>query len=228
MTRTSIAFDVYGTLVDPHGLTDRLTGLVGDKAAALSTTWRAKQLEYSFRHALMNDEVTFEDCTREALIFATERHQTKLDPHVVGSLLDDYRGLPAYPRTLSSLERLRGEGHQLVAFSNGSPDVIGAVLERAGLSGCFASIVSTVEVNSFKPAVAVYRHLLQRIASASENTWLVSSNSFDVLGAVAAGLRAAWVRRSPEELLDPWKTAPTATVSSLDELATVIPIEPVG
>jgi 2-haloacid dehalogenase len=36
---------------------------------------------------------------------------------------------------------------------------------------------------------------------------------------MGAGMRAAWVRRSPEALFDPWGSEPTLTVRSLTELA---------
>jgi 2-haloacid dehalogenase len=54
--------------------------------------------------------------------------------------------------------------------------------------------------------------------SEAAGTWLVSSNPFDVLGALHAGLKAAWVQRDPSTPFDPWGEAPTLTVSSLDEL----------
>ena len=46
---TTLAFDVYGTLINTHGVVSLLENMVGDNAHAFSTTWREKQLEYSFR-----------------------------------------------------------------------------------------------------------------------------------------------------------------------------------
>lgn len=46
---TTLAFDVYGTLINTHGVVSALEELVGDKAKTFSSTWRDKQLEYSFR-----------------------------------------------------------------------------------------------------------------------------------------------------------------------------------
>jgi 2-haloacid dehalogenase len=51
-----------------------------------------------------------------------------------------------------------------------------------------------------------------------ENAWLVSSNSFDVIGAISAGMKAAWVQRSQEAIFDPWDIEPTITISSLLKL----------
>ena len=36
------------------------------------------------------------------------------------------------------------------------------------------------------------------------DTWLVSSNPFDVIGAISAGMCAAWVKPTPDALFDSW------------------------
>ena len=50
---TTLAFDVYGTLINTHGVLSLLDDMIGDNAQAFSNTWREKQLEYSFRRGLM-------------------------------------------------------------------------------------------------------------------------------------------------------------------------------
>lgn len=56
---TTLAFDVYGTLIDTNGIADLVKAFVADKASRFVDTWRNKQLEYSFRRALMNNYVDF-------------------------------------------------------------------------------------------------------------------------------------------------------------------------
>ena len=46
----------------------------------------------------------------------------------------------------------------------------------------------------------------------------MSGNPFDVIGAISAGMRAAWVKRATNAIFDPWTIEPTLTVASLDEL----------
>ena len=48
---------------------------------------------------------------------------------------------------------------------------------------------------------------------------MVSSNPFDVIGAISSGMRAVWVKRSPDAVFDPWGIEPTLTVDSLLDLA---------
>lgn len=48
--KTIVAFDYYGTLVDPHSLINQLSKEVGaTKAAEISIRWRRYQLEYTWR-----------------------------------------------------------------------------------------------------------------------------------------------------------------------------------
>ena len=56
---TTLAFDVYGTLIDTQGVTKTLTKWIGDRAEMFSETWRNKQLEYSFRRGLMQSYQPF-------------------------------------------------------------------------------------------------------------------------------------------------------------------------
>ena len=63
----TIAFDVYGTLIDTTGIVAALDARLGAQAGAFSDLWRAKQLEYSFRRGLMQNYRDFSVCTRQAL-----------------------------------------------------------------------------------------------------------------------------------------------------------------
>lgn len=51
--KTVLAVDVYGTVIDMHGLFGGITGNNGRKSPFFSDTWRNRQLEYSFRRVLM-------------------------------------------------------------------------------------------------------------------------------------------------------------------------------
>jgi 2-haloacid dehalogenase len=130
-----------------------------------------------------------------------------------------YRRLPAFPEAAAGLERIHRAGHRMVAFSNGEAAVVRAVLSNADLLPMLEDVVSVDEVKVYKPAPSVYRHLAARLGTAVTDTWLVSSNPFDVIGAKAAGLRAAWVCRNPRAILDPWGVEPDLIVSDLVELS---------
>jgi len=215
----TLAFDVYGTLIDTHGLVSMLETFAGENAAALSQLWRQKQLEYSFRRALMKRYRSFAECTAEALEFACNTFQVTPSEQLHRALLDGYRRLPAFPDVTGGLERAQAAGFRLYAFSNGLASDVESVLDHAGVRKYFLDIVSVDEVRSFKPDPEVYRHFMQRAGSSAEKSWLISSNPFDVTGARSIGMQAIWVKRSTDAVFDPWEFRPTAIVSSLQEIA---------
>ncbi|QTF91951.1 haloacid dehalogenase type II [Halomonas sp. BM-2019] len=219
-----LAFDVYGTLIDTHGVVAELETRLGaagkaDLAVEFSRRWRDKQLEYSFRRGLMGAYVPFSQCTEEALAFTDRALQTGLSESDRAHLMGVYGELPAFPEAAESLARLARAGVRCTAFSNGTREAVAALLDRAGLGEHLEAVVSVDEVKRFKPDPAVYAHLRHRLDVAPGDTWLISSNPFDVIGARHAGLHAVWVRRSPEAPFDPWGIEPDMTVPDLDALA---------
>jgi 2-haloacid dehalogenase len=216
--KSAIAFDVYGTLVDPLGMADYLTSLVGDQADRFAELWRAKQLEYSFRRALMRAYQPFSVCTWESLLYTEQILGLILSDQSRASLMERYKNLPPFADAAPGLESLKKNGHCVVAFSNGEAAALRQVLGNAQLLSFFDDVISADEVRTFKPDPAIYRHALQRLGPAGHRTWLVSSNPFDVIGAKAAGLHAAWVKRNLT-VFDPWGVEPDLVVAGLDQLA---------
>lgn len=216
--RPTLALDIYGTLIDPLAVKTALVAHIGNDAGAFAETWRAKQLEYSFRRGLMGVYRDFSHVTRAALDFACETYGAELPGHERNALMTHYRALDAFPDVAPALALLQQEGAALHAFSNGVADDIVALLDHAGLDDRISSIVSADEVQTFKPDPRFYAHFLERTGATAATTWLVSSNPFDVIGAAACGWRTVWVKRDPKAVFDPWDHVPTAIVSDLTEL----------
>jgi len=215
----TLAFDVYGTLIDTHGVVDRLRETVGDVARAFSGTWRDKQLEYSFRRGLMQNYANFAVCTRNALDYTAAVYGVPLTDAQRQQLLATYRALPAFDDVRDALPRLESAGYRIFAFSNGTAEAVEALLDHAGIRNYFQGVVSCDDLKSFKPNPAVYSHFLRQAGATGVEAWLISGNPFDVIGAISAGMRGAWVKRSPEGIFDPWEIEPTLPVESLRDLA---------
>jgi 2-haloacid dehalogenase len=220
---TTLAFDVYGTLIDTQGVLIALEGWLGDRARAFSNRWRDKQLEYSFRRGLMQNYQTFSICTRQALDYCCVFYDVKLSEEQKQELLAVYRVLPAFDDVSEGLQQLKRAGFRRFAFSNGEPEALESLLGNAGIRQLFDGVVSVDEIKSFKPSPGVYSHFLRQSGATGGDAWMVSSNPFDVIGALSAGMKAAWVKRSPAVVFDPWEIEPTLTVTNLSELADRIP-----
>ena len=214
----TLGFDIYGTLIDTHGLIGELTPLVGSQSIEFSRVWREKQLEYSFRRGLMRDYQHFGVCTRDALNYTDEFMQTGLSEEAKSNLLAMYRKLPAFSDVAENLQKISAKGFRLFAFSNGTPDAVDSLLNHAGIAHYFEGIVSVDPQQSFKPNPDIYHYFLKTTKSTAEQSWLVSSNPFDVIGAVNIGMNAAWLKRSSSVVFDPWGIEPTKRIQSLGEL----------
>ncbi len=215
-----LAFDVYGTLIDPLGIESKLRESFGDRAREACELWRQKQLEYSFRRAIMQRYESFPACTAQALEFVARKFDVTISDSQRRGMLDHYRKLPPYPDVVSGLNSLRS--HRLVAFSNGIEDDVRTLLDQAGILSRFQMIVSVDDVKTFKPSRVVYDYLADRCDADKHEIWMVSSNPFDVIGAKSAGLRAAWLRREPRTPFDPWEYSPDAIVASIADMESAV------
>ena len=215
---TTIAFDVYGTLIDTNGVVDKLAEMIGDLAPSFANTWREKQLEYSFRRGLMQKYQHFGVCTQQALDYSCLHYQIEMSQTQKASLLEVYKTLPAFDDVVQALVDLSDSGHRLYAFSNGNKEAVEGLLVAANIKDYFLGVVSVDSLKTFKPNPAVYTHFLNETNTTAEQAWLVSSNPFDVLGALSLDMRAAWVKRSDTAIFDPWGEEPTITINSLSEL----------
>lgn len=216
----AIGFDIYGTLVDPLEMNEHLRPLVGeDLADRMSELWRNKQIEYTFRRALMHRYEDFGVCTKQALVYATRVLGVELSENEQDRLIEEYQNLRPFPDVIPGIEVLKERGHTLVAFSNGIEATARTLLERAGILPHLDGVISVDDLKTFKPNPQVYLYLAGRLRRAPQETWLVSSNPFDVIGAKAAGLKAAWIQRTPSVQFDPWDIEPDLVAPDLEALA---------
>ena len=221
-----LGFDVYGTLIDTGGITAALRPLVGARAPEFAKQWREKQLEYSFRRAMMRKYADFSVCTAQALEYISRVFKLTLPQSDYDRLLSLYKELPIFADVVPGLAALKQLPLRLFAFSNGRPDDIESLLRNAGIRNQFEGVVSLFDARTFKPDPAAYDFFRTTVKAQAHECWLVSSNPFDVIGAVSAGMKAAWVRRSEDAEFDPWEFQPTATVSGIGELAELFAAKP--
>jgi 2-haloacid dehalogenase len=158
-----LAFDVYGTLIDPLGMEAHLREAFGERAKEATALWRSKQLEYSFRRALMRKYVNFDVCTAQSLDFVSAQLGIPLAEREKRRLMAEYLRVPAYPDSAGALKTLQQQAFRMVAFSNGTERSVRALLKHAGILDRFSGIVSADRLRTFKPNPAVYEHLAKRV-----------------------------------------------------------------
>ncbi len=195
-------FDAYGTLFDVHSAAARCRDDLGEKADAVSQTWRVRQLEYTWLRSLMGRHADFWRVTGDALDYALEAHGID-DAALRDRLMDCYLELDAYPDVKDALERLKGAGLKCAILSNGSPDMLDSAARGAGLADLLDALLSVEDVGIYKPHPSVYQLAVDRLGVAADHIAFQSSNAFDACGAASFGFRVAWVNRfgqQPERL----------------------------
>jgi len=216
----AIGFDIYGTLVDPLEMNEHLRPVVGEELADhFSELWRQKQVEYTFRRGLMRRYEDFGVCTRQALAHTADVLGVEISEKDREKLIEEYQNLRPFPDVIPGIEALKSGGHRLVAFSNGVEATARTLLDRAGVLPHLKEVISVDDLKTFKPDPQVYEYLARRLGTQPSETWLISSNPFDVIGAKATGLKSAWVQRNPNTRFDPWDIEPDLVVEDLEQLA---------
>ena len=217
---TTLAFDVYATLINTYGMVDLLKRYIGeDKAMPFATLWRDKQLEYSFRRSMMNRYEPFYTCTSNALDYCIDAMEVTITRDQHFSLIKKYQNLPVFKDVIDALKSISDRSDlQLYALTNGPHEDVEKLFEDEAINLYFKDIISADEIKKYKPDPAVYQHFLDRTGSSAKDSWLISGNAFDVIGASSFGMNTIWIQRSKLQLMDPWGGRPTHTIHSMSEL----------
>src|SRR6516225_9018101 len=200
-------FDAYGTLFDYASAAAGCRDMLGDRIGRLTALWRDKQLQYTWLRGLQGRHADFWQVTCDALDFALET--LGLDnPRLRARLMDLYRTLDVFPEVPAMLQRLKAAGLKTAILSNGSPDMLDAVVtvELAGV---------------YKPHPKVYQLAVDRLGVPAGAISFQSSNAWDAYAASAFGMRVVWCNRygqRPERL--PGK--PDREIASLAELPALV------
>jgi 2-haloacid dehalogenase len=200
---SAYVFDAHGTLFDVHAAIARYRAAAGPDADRFSEIWRTKQLEYSWTLTLAGHYADFWTLTERALDFAFARVPS-VDRSLRPQLLDAYRTLDAFPDARAALAALKAQDLRLAILSNGTPGMLSAAVEAAGLAKYLDAVLSVDKVRRYKPRPEVYALATDALAIERSNVGFVSSNRWDAMGAASFGFETYWVNRVgvPDEYAD--------------------------
>ncbi|APX90442.1 haloacid dehalogenase, type II [Brevirhabdus pacifica] len=222
MPITTCIFDAYGTLFDVSAAAREAAAEPGREAFAphwpqIAFDWRMKQLNYTWLRAVTGAHADFGEVTRNALDWALEASGMDGDPELRQRLLDLYWELSAYPEVPTMLRALKEAGHNTAILSNGSPEMLEAAVNSAGVGEVLDDLLSVETVGVFKPHASVYDLVGKRFDCAPDEVLFVSSNGWDAAAATGYGFRTAWVNRAKE----PMDRLPWTPGNVLDDLTTI-------
>lgn len=217
-----MVFDAYGTLLDVQSAVVLVAGLLpADRAAALSALWRDKQLAYSWLRNAMRRHADFAQVTADALDHALDALGLGGEAGLRAGLLEAYERLDPYPEVPAALAALRAKGLPMAVLSNGTPGMLAAGLEHAGIAGHLDAVLSVEAVGLFKPAPEVYALATRQFRAAAGEILFLSANGWDVHGAASFGCTVVHVDRqgaAAERLPD----GPSHRIRTLAELPDLV------
>lgn len=213
-------FDAYGTLFDYASAAASCRDVLGDKFERLTAIWRDKQLQYTWLRAVQGRHVEFHQVTGDALDFALATLGLT-DSALRSRLMGLYLKLDAFPEVPETLRRLRGGGMKTAILSNGSPMMLKAAVEGAGLGDLFDAVLSVEEVGVYKPHPKVYQLAVDRLGVPASAISFQSSNAWDAYAASAFGMQVVWCNRYGQ-MRERLPGSPDREIKSLAELPPLV------
>ena len=197
-----IAFDAYGTLFDVYSMGQLAEELFPGQGQAMTLMWRDRQIEYT-RLVTMSDPnpagskyyLPFWELTILSLRYVCKRMDLNLTEQSEKRLMDQYAKLTSFDDSLKVLKTIKEKGLSTAILSNGSREMLTAVVESNGLKPYLDQVVTIEDVRLFKTAPQAYELLLKAFPVKKEEILFVSSNAWDALAAKWYGFDIFWVNR---------------------------------
>jgi 2-haloacid dehalogenase len=199
VTIKAVVFDAYGTLYDVQSVASVTEQAFPGYGEIITQVWRIKQLEYTWLRSLMRRYEDFSDVTRESLAYTLRCLGLKYDKADFAGIMDKYLHLDLYPDALASLAAMRDK--KLAILSNGSPDMLGALVKNSGLDRVLDATISIDANKIFKPSPDAYALIESTLHIPPHEVLFISSNPWDACGAKAFGLNVAWIERVTPEAM---------------------------
>jgi 2-haloacid dehalogenase len=213
-------FDAYGTLFDYASAAALCGDALGGKRDRFTALWREKQLQYTWLRGLQGRHADFWRVTGDALDFTLETLDIR-DDALRERLMKLYLALEPFPEVPDVLRRLKAAGLRTAILSNGSPAMLRAAVDGAGIAAMLDMVLSVEEVGVYKPHPTVYQLAVDRLDLPPRAIAFLSSNGWDAYAASAFGLKVVWCNRygqAPERL--PGK--PDCEIASLAQLPALV------
>ena len=205
----AVVFDLDGVLVDSEQLWDEVReALARERGGRWHDRAQADMMGMSSAEwsTYMRDVIGLAESPQE------------INAEVVRRLLARYReALPLLPGAVEAVERLAARWPLGVASSS-NREVIDAVLEAAGIAGCFRATVSSEEVERGKPAPDVYLEAARRLAVEPGKCTAVEDSRNGIRSAHAAGMRVIAIPNPHYPPSDEELALAHLVLHSLDEL----------
>lgn len=210
-------FDVNETLLDltkvRHSVAQALEG--GDEVVSL---WFEMMLHYSLVANASDEYHNFGDIGAAVLQMLAEQRGIAMDVATAREVLQPIRTAPPHSEVPEALEKLKAKGYRLAALTNSPRNGMEQQLQNSEISNYFERQFSVEDIGLYKPHRHVYRWAARQMDVAPKNCLFIAAHGWDVAGAMAAGMQAAFLSR-PAQKQYPLAPEPSFVEPDLEQLA---------
>jgi 2-haloacid dehalogenase len=194
-----IVFDVNETLLDLTTMEQTFERIFDDKGAM--RLWFANLILYSSALTVAGCYVPFTDIGSAVMKMLAGTRGIEIGDADKKELLEKFSTMPPYPEVPAALQKLREAGFRLFTLTDNLPEVQKRQLEHGGIVHFFERRFSADGVKHHKPSRQAYAFVERELGVGPSQLCLIACHTWDTLGAVAAGWKAALIKRSGNDLL---------------------------
>lgn len=198
----AVVFDAF-PIFDPRPIAALTESLFPGNGSAIMNAWRVRQFEYQWLRALSGRYMDFLQTTRDSLAFAANQLQLEISSAQQDQLMAAWSNLQVWPDASDTIKVLHQAGLRLAFLSNMTSKMLTDGLKNAKLGSMFEAVLSTDQIQSYKPAPQAYQMGIDTLQLRREEILFVAFAGWDVAGAKWFGYPTFWVNRmgSPKEEL---------------------------
>jgi 2-haloacid dehalogenase len=216
-----IFFDVNETLLDMSDVQTSVAQRLGGRSE-LVPLWFSTMLHHSLVDTVTGRYHDFSEIGVNALLMVARTNDIPLsEEDAFNAIVPPMQALPPHKDVIEALQTLRASGFTLISLTNSPREGMKAQLKNAGLTRLLDDQLSIEDIGIYKPDLRAYEWALDKAGAAAGEAMLVAAHGWDVAGARAAGLQAAFVSRSGKTLY-PLAIEPDHVVRDLGELAALL------
>src|SRR5271155_1511375 len=194
-----IVFDVNETVLDLGTMEPTFERIFGEKGAM--RLWFANLILYSAALTVAGCYVPFTDIGSAVMKMLADTRGVKIDDKDRQELTEKFSTMPPHPEVPAALRKLRDAGFRLFTLTDNLIEVQTRQLEHGGIVDLFERRFSADGVKRHKPSREAYAYVERELGVDPSQVCLIACHTWDTLGAVVAGWKAALIKRVGNDVL---------------------------
>ena len=216
VTRPLIVFDVNETLLDLETMEPTFERIFREKGAM--RLWFANFIMYSAALTVAGCYVPFTDIGGAVMKMLADTRGIKISDADKRELTEKFSIMPPHAEVPAALRKLRAAGFRLFTLTDNLLEVQTRQLTHGGIVDLFERRFSADGVKHHKPSRQAYAYVETELGAKPSDFCLIACHTWDTLGAVAAGWKAALIKRPGNDVLGVGPQ-PNVVGDTLDDVA---------